>query len=114
MSQKGGANSELDLGRIVAFGKTMGHILRVRILLHVGRAARPISPRMLACEVPDDTPQTIAYHVRVMAVVGVLEETNRTVRGATAEHFYTLTSVGRDVLQVIRQIGTAEGRNGDE
>jgi DNA-binding transcriptional ArsR family regulator len=93
-----------------AVAKALSHPVRVEIL-RVVAASGPISPSTIATEISQDLPK-LAYHVRELAALGLLDGTrDRQVRGVI-EHFYDLTADGEAVIEAIELVLRLDPRAG--
>lgn len=82
--------------------------IRRRIL--AAMADGPTSPRSLDARFGEDGLQRIAYHVRLLSFLEVIELADRRpVRGST-EHFYRLNDLGRRALALAEATGMLDKR----
>jgi predicted ArsR family transcriptional regulator len=93
---------EIDAPRVVVFAEVARHPTKIAVLLRLEEVGKA-SPSGMA----SDLAQTIgvtSHHVNNLEEIGAVEQVEVVpVRGA-AEHFYSLTTMGRNALSAMRFI----------
>lgn len=83
-----------DEARAVLTARAMRHPLRFRILRALAEGER--SPKALSGLLEEKLGNT-AYHVRMLAELGLVERTRQEPRRGAVENFYALTELGRQI-----------------
>lgn len=91
------SQEQLD-AEFVRIGQSISHLVRVGILRSLVRAGEPMSPNDLSQELGEPLGNT-AYHVRRLETLEAVELVSATPRRGALEHYYGLTSTGRQVVK---------------
>ena len=102
-----------DLRRLAATFGGLSHPTRLLILEALRTSGEPMSPKQLAEAVtPTTSLANLAHHTRELAGLGALKPAGtRPVRGAV-EHFYGLTSSGRELVALVDRMIAVDGSDG--
>jgi DNA-binding HxlR family transcriptional regulator len=83
--------------------RALGHPVRIQLLAGAEEGVK-LSPTRAREWVPDVPLGTLAYHVRCLAVAGLLRRAGQAPRRGAVEHFYLLTPLGARLAAVVEQL----------
>jgi DNA-binding transcriptional ArsR family regulator len=95
-----GAEPTAELAEVLG---ALSHPVRIRVLRHSEGGVK-LSASRLRESMPDVPLGTLAYHVRQLAVAGLLRRAGRVPRRGAVEHLYLVTPKGLALVGVLDEL----------